>query len=136
MASNLKYSNGTRDAQQNGLITYAGSGAIIRIYDGTQPANANTAITTQTLLVSLPISGSFGTDSNGTITLSAVTSASAVATGTASFFRIVKSDGTTVVMDGSVGTSNADMILNTTAIANTQTVAISSGTIIRANQWP
>lgn len=134
MASNLKYSNGTRDAQQNGLITYAGSGAIIRIYDGTQPANANTAITTQTLLVSLPISGSFGTDSNGTITLSAVTSASAVATGTASFFRIVKSDGTTVVMDGSVGTSNADMILNTTAIANTQTVAISSGTIIRANQ--
>lgn len=134
MASNLKYSNGTRDAQQNGLITYAGSGAIIRIYDGTQPTNANTAITTQTLLVSLPISGSFGTDSNGTITLSAVTSASAIATGTASFFRIVKSDGTTVVMDGSVGTSNADMILNTTAIANTQTVAISSGTIIRANQ--
>ena len=134
MASNLKYSNGTRDAQQNGLITYAGSGAIIRIYDGTQPANANTAITTQTLLVSLPISGSFGTDSNGTITLSAVTSASAVATGTASFFRIVKSDGTTVVMDGSVGTTDADMILNTTAIANTQTVAISSGTIIRANQ--
>lgn len=134
MASNLKYSNGTRNAQQNGLITYAGSNCIIRIYDGTQPANANTAITTQTLLVSLPVSGTFGTDSNGTITLSAITSASAVATGTASFFRIVKSDGTTVVMDGSVGTTNADMILNTTAIANTQTVAISSGTIIRANQ--
>lgn len=134
MPSNLKYSNNTRNAQQNGLITYAGSNCIIRIYDGTQPANANTAITTQTLLVSLPVSGAFGTDSNGTITLSAVTSASAVATGTASFFRIVKSDGTTVVMDGSVGTSNADMILNTTAIANTQTVAISSGTIIRANQ--
>lgn len=134
MASNLKYSTGTRDAQQNGLITYAGSGCIIRIYDGTQPANANTAITTQTLLVSLPIAGSFGTDSSGTITIGAVTSASAVANGTASFFRIVKSDGTTVVMDGSVGTTDADMILNTTAIANTQTVAISSGTIIRANQ--
>lgn len=134
MPSNLKYSNGTRNAQQNGLISYAGSNCIIRIYDGTQPANANTAITTQTLLVSLPIVGSFGTDSNGTLTISSVTSASAVATGTASFFRIVKSDGTTVVMDGSVGTSNADMILNTTAIANTQTVAISSGTIIRANQ--
>lgn len=134
MPSNLKYSNGTRNAQQNGLISYAGSGCIIRIYDGAQPANANTAITTQTLLVSLPIAGTFGTDSNGTITIGSVTSASAVATGTASFFRIVKSDGTTVVMDGSVGTSNADMILNTTAIANTQTVAISSGTIIRANQ--
>jgi hypothetical protein len=134
MASNLNYSNGTRNAQQDGLITFAGSGCIIRIYQGTQPANANTAISSQTLLVSLPIVGSFGTDSNGTITIGAVTSAQAVDTGTAEFFRIVKTDGTTVVMDGSVGTSNADMILNTLAIANTQTVTISSGTIIRANQ--
>lgn len=134
MASNLKYSNGTRDAQQNGLISYAGSGAIIRIYAGSQPANANTAITTQTLLVPLVISGTFGTDSNGTITLSAVTNGTAVATGTASFFRIVKSDGTTVVMDGSVATSGADMNLNNTSIASGQTVSISAGTIIRANQ--
>jgi hypothetical protein len=134
MASNLNYSNGTRNAQQEGLITFAGSGCNIQIYQGTQPANANTAISTQTLLVSLPIVGSFGTDANGTITIGAVTSAQAVATGTAEFFRIVKTDGTTVVMDGSVGTSDADMILNTTAIANTQTVTISSGTIIRANQ--
>jgi hypothetical protein len=134
MASNLKYSNGTRNSQQQGLITFAGSGCLINIYQGTQPANANTAISTQTLLVSLPIAGSFGTDSSGTITISAVTSASATASGTAAFFRIFKSDGTTVVMDGSVGTVDADMILNTTAIANTQTVSISSGTIIRANQ--
>jgi hypothetical protein len=134
MASNLKYSNGTRDAQQQGLITYAGSGAIIRIYDGTQPSNANTAISGQTLLVSLVISGSFGTDSNGTITLSSVTNGTAVASGTGQFFRIVKADGTTVVMDGSVGTSSADMILNNTSIASGQTVSISSGTIIRANQ--
>ena len=134
MSSNLKYSTGTRDAQQNGLISYAGSGCLINIYQGTQPANANTAISTQTLLVSLPIAGSFGTDSSGTITIGAVTSAQAVATGTAQFFRIFKSDGTTVVMDGSVGTTDADMILNTTAIANTQTVVINSGTIIRANQ--
>ena len=134
MASNLKYSNGTRDAQQQGLITYAGTGALIKIYSGTQPANANTAISSQTLLASLPVSGSFGTDSNGTITLSAVTAATAVATGTASFFRIFKSDGTTVVMDGSVGTSAADMILDNTSIATGQTVSITSGTIIRANQ--
>jgi len=133
MASNLKYSNGTRDAQQQGLITYAGSGSIIRLYDGTQPANANTAISTQTLLVSLPIAGSFGTDSNGTITLGSVTSGTAVASGTAGFFRIVKSDGTTVVMDGSVGTSGADMNLNTTTVASSQTVSITAGTIIRAN---
>jgi hypothetical protein len=134
MASNLKYSNGTRDAQQQGLIVYAGTGALIKIYNGTQPANANTAISTQTLLVSLPVSGSFGTDSNGTITIGSVTSGTAVATATADFFRIFKSDGTTVVMDGSVGTSGTDMILDNTSIATGQTVSITSGTIIRSNQ--
>jgi hypothetical protein len=133
MASNLKYSNGTRDAQQTGLITYAGTGSIIRLYDGTQPANANTAISTQTLLVSLTVAGSFGTDSNGTITLGSVTSGTAVASSTATFFRIVKSDGTTVVMDGSVGTSGADMNLNSTVISSGQTVAITAGTFIRGN---
>ena len=133
MASNLKYSNGTRDAQQTGLITYAGTGSIIRLYDGTQPTNANTAISTQTLLVSLTISGAFGTDSNGTITLGTVTNGTAVASSTATFFRIVKSDGTTVVMDGSVGTSGADLNLNTTTIASGQVVGITAGTIIRAN---
>lgn len=134
MPSNLKYSNGTRDAQQQGLITYAGSGCLIRLYQGTQPANANTAISTQTLLVSLTISGSFGTDSNGTLTLGSVTNGTAGASGTADFFRIFKSDGTTVVMDGSVGTSGADLNLNTTTISSGQTVSITAGTIIRANQ--
>lgn len=133
MASNLQYSNGTRDAQQQGLITYAGSNAIIRIYSGSQPANANTAISTQTLLVSLNISGAFGTDSNGTLTFSTVNNGTAVASGTASFFRIVKSDGTTVIMDGSIGTSSADLVLNTTTIATNDTVAITSGTIVRGN---
>lgn len=134
MPSNLKYSNGTRNAQQNGLITYAGSGCLINIYQGSQPANANTAISGQTLLVTLTVSGAFGTDSNGTITLSAVTNGTAVATGTGQFFRIFKSDGTTVVMDGSVATSDADLVLNNTSIATGQVVSISAGTIIRANQ--
>lgn len=134
MASNLKYSNGTRNAQQQGLITYAGSGSIIHIYQGTQPSNANTAISTQTLLVSLVISGGFGTDSNGTLTLGTVTDGTAVATGTAEFFRITKSDNSTVIMDGSVGVSGCDLNLNNTSIATTQVVGISSGTIIRANQ--
>jgi hypothetical protein len=134
MASNLKYSNGTRNAQQNGLITYAGSNALINIYAGTQPANANTAISGQTLLVTLTVTGSFGTDSNGTITLSSVANGTAVATNTATFFRITKSDGTTVVMDGSVGISDADLVLNNTSIATGQVVSISAGTIIRANQ--
>jgi hypothetical protein len=134
MASNLNYSNGTRNAQQDGLITYAGTGAIISLYTGTQPANANTALSGNTKLVDLVISSGFGTDSNGTLTLGTVSNGTAVATGTATFFRITKSDGTTVVMDGSVDTSGADLNITSTSISTGQTVSITSGTIIRANQ--
>jgi hypothetical protein len=129
----LYYSNGLRNAQNNALIAYAGTNAIMKLYSGTQPANANTAITTQVLLVSLPIPGVFGTDVNGTLTLNAVTPSIVVASGTASFFRITKSDNTTVVLDGSVGTASADLILNETDLYPLETVTISSGTIIRNN---
>ena len=39
-----------------------------------------------------------------------------------------------LVMDGSVATSDADLVLNNTSIATGQVVSISAGTIIRANQ--
>jgi hypothetical protein len=129
----LEYSNATRHAQNEGLITYAGTNSLFNIYSGTQPANANTAITTQVLLVSMPIAGVFGTDTNGTLTLGAVTPANASASGTASFFRILKSDSS-VIMDGSVGLTAADLILNTVDIVASQSVDITSGTIIRGNQ--
>jgi hypothetical protein len=129
----LEYSNATRHAQNEGLITYAGSNALFNLYSGSQPANANTAITSQVLLVSMPISGVFGTDVNGTLTLSAVTETNAVGSGTASFFRIFKADNS-VIMDGSVGLSGADLILNTVDIAAGQSVDITAGTIIRGNQ--
>lgn len=128
----LLYSNATRHAQNEGLITYADTNTTFCLYTGTQPANADTAITTQVLLVALPISGVFGTDSDGTLTLSTVTPTNAAATGTTTFFRVFKSDNS-VVMDGSVGTSSADLILNTVDITAGQLVDITAGTIIRGN---
>jgi hypothetical protein len=53
----------------------------------------------------------------GVLTFSAITSDTAAdATGTATFFRAFKADGTTAVYDGSVGTSNADLVIDSTAI--------------------
>lgn len=129
----LNYSNATRHAQNEGLIAFAGTGALFNLYTSFQPANANTPITTQTLLVSLPIPGVFGTDVNGTLTLGSIVTTQAVATGTATFFRIFKSDGTTVVLDGSVGLSNANLILNVVDIVALENVSITSGTLIRGN---
>jgi hypothetical protein len=128
----LYYSNATRHAQNEGLITYVATNSQFNLYSGTQPANANTAITTQVLLVSMPIAGVFGTDTNGTLTLGAVTQTNAAASGTASFFRIFKADNS-VVMDGSVGLSGADLILNSVDIVAGQSVDITAGTIIRGN---
>ena len=129
----LYYSNGLRSAQNNALIAYAGTNAVMRLYTGTQPASANDPITTQTLLVSLPIVGVFGTDSNGVLTLGNVSPSIVVANGTATFFRFTKSDGTTVLLDGSVGTSGADLILNEVLLYPLMTVTITAGTIIRNN---
>jgi hypothetical protein len=85
------------------------------------------------LLVSCPVSGIFGTDSNGTLTLGTVSPSIVVANGVATFFRITKADETTVLLDGSVGTSGADLILNEVTLYPLETVTITSGTIIRNN---
>lgn len=127
MASNLQESTTTQNAMVDALTTLANSG-YLRIYDTPQPADANTAITTQTLLAELRFGATaFGSATSGTATANAITAdSSANNTGTAAWFRVLKSDGTTVLWDGSVGTSGADLNLNTTSIVSGATVSISS----------
>lgn len=106
------------------------NGGFIEIYNGSQPATPDVAVSSQTKLAKLSLSATaFGASSGGTKTANAITSAAALATGTASWFRLFKSDDTTAVFDGSVGTSAADLILTTTAIQVNGTVAVSSLTI-------
>jgi hypothetical protein len=51
------------------------------------------------------------------------------ATGTAAFFRIFQSDGTTAVIDGDVGTTGSDLNLNTTSIVAGGPIQITSMTL-------
>ena len=130
MANNLQISDTAADAQVDALTALADSG-YIRIYDTPQPVDANTAISTQTLLAELRFdSTAFGASSGGTATANAITSdASADNTGTAAWFRVLESDGTTVLWDGSAGSGGTyDLVLNTTSIVSGATVAISSMT--------
>lgn len=103
----------------------------LRIYDGTQPAAGGGALSGNNLLAELTLNAdAFPAASGGVLTANAITSdSSADATGTATWFRIVKSDGTTVLCDGSVGTSGCDLNLNSTSIVATGAVAVSSLTI-------
>lgn len=127
------YNKGMLDGTAN-IKTDSNSGKL-RIYDGTQPTDGDTALGAQNLLAELTMnatafSGPSGTVStNQVLTAGAITNATAALTGTAAWFRLLKSDGTTKIMDGSVGTSGCDLNLNTTSIVSGVTVAVSSLTI-------
>lgn len=136
MANNLNYPAALRNTRLDALTTRAGTSAKIRIYDGTQAADADTAIGAQTLLAELTGNASAfaAAASGGVLTLNAITAdSSANATGTASWFRILDSAGTTVVCDGTVGTSGADLNLTTVSIVAGAAVSVTSFTITEAN---
>lgn len=109
-------------------VTALLDGGTLRIYDGTQPATANTAVSTQTLLAELTFgSPAFGSASNGVSTANAITAdSSANAAGTATWFRALKADGTTPVFDGSVGTSDANLVLSSVSLSTGIAVSVTS----------
>ena len=127
MANNLKLSNDAVNAEADALSVLLDNG-YLRIYDGTQPANADTAISTQTLLAELRFNADAAPSAvAGVLTFNAITQDSnANNTGTASWFRALKSDGSTVMFDGSVGTSGSDLNIATTAIVAGAIVGVTS----------
>jgi len=129
MAVNTQISDAAVNAQADALATLLNNG-YLRIYDGTQAATADTALGAQVLLAELRFNATAApAASSGVLTFNAITpDSSANATGTATWFRCLKSDGTTVVMDGSVGTSAANMIMATTSIVTGVQVSVSSFT--------
>ena len=117
MSLNLKLSETTVNAEADAHSALLNSG-YLRIYDGAQPANADAAIGAQVLLAELRFGATaFAAASGGVAAANTITSdSSANASGTATWYRTLKSDGTTVVSDGSVGTSGANLNLNSVAI--------------------
>ena len=110
--------------------TDIGSGAAtITVYNGTQPATANTALSGNTALATFTLDDpSFGSASAGVITMAGVPrSTTGLAAGTATFFRMFSSDPFTI-LDGDVGTASATLILNTTTISVGVAVSITAGT--------
>jgi hypothetical protein len=99
----------------------------LRIYDGSRPTDANTAVDSQTLLAELGFgSPAFNPAVAGVALATAITPSVAVATGTATWFRTVQSNGTTAVFDGTVGTFNSNLDLNSVAIVITGPISIAS----------
>ena len=130
-AQAFKISAAVGDSMLTTMKAKPNGGSLI-IYSGTEPSNPDTAISGNTALATYTISatacGSNSTSgsfkvctvsfSNGTVTASA--------SGTATWFRILESDGTTADFDGTVGTSGSDINLNSTSITSGGNVTLSS----------
>ena len=116
-----------------GAAIDAGTAAVIEVFSGSVPADAD-ATNAGTLLARMTcsataFSGVADANPGARATFAAVTSGTAVATGTATFFRILTQAGGTVCYQGTVGTATSDMILNTVAVTTGSTVSVTSGTI-------
>ena len=116
------------------LIDAGAAAGTVIIYDGTEPADADTAITTQNVLAQItlddPAFGAASDNSPGAIASASnlpKTDTSADATGTATFFRVLDSNSN-VVMQGDVTATagGGDMTLNSTSIVAGAAVRITS----------
>lgn len=127
MANNPQISYTTANLEANAITAAMNSGKL-RIYDGAVPARADDAIGGSALLAELTMNvTAFGASANGVITANAITAdASANASGTATYYRIWDSAGTTCYIQGTVGTASADMILNSVAISSGAAVTVTA----------
>ncbi len=134
MANNPQFYDATVIAAVNAAAALANNG-FLEIYSGAQPALDGAL--TGTKLAKLTFGATAfaaATASGGTVTATAnaIGSAAALATGTAGYFALLKSDDSTVIASGSVGTASADLVLNSTSISSGVNVSCSSFTITEA----
>jgi hypothetical protein len=120
----LRQATETVNAKADAVAALLDNG-FLRIYDGSRPATPDDPVTTQTLLAELRFgSPAFGPAVEGTITATPIASATAGATGTATWYRALKADGTSAVHDGEVGTEDADLEMDNTLIPSNITVRV------------
>lgn len=119
-----------RNARLAAIVTEAGANAILRILDGTRPATGGA----QTNILSEHVcSAVLGTVAAGVLTFNPIgADTNANNTGTATWGRLLKSDGTTVVYDGSAG---ADVVTTGTGTSSQDTIAVASAAGIQIGNY-
>ena len=120
MSNNPHWAIADINASLNALLSPQ-NGGFVEVYSTatSQPANPDTAIGGGSILLfTCDLSATaYGSATGGVATANTIAAGTAVATGTASWFRVYASNGTTGKMDGSVGTvSGFDLILLSTAV--------------------
>lgn len=111
-----------------GIGSLANSG-YLRIYSGAQPLSGGGAIGASVLLAQFTMNAdAFPPAGGGVIVANAITAAVGLADGNATWYRLLKNDGTTTLIDGSVGLSvdTPDVIIDDVAIETGEAVAVVS----------
>jgi hypothetical protein len=136
MATNAKTSASARNSGLDTVFNVLNSGKFI-VADGTQPTDADTSLGAQVDLADLAFgSTAFAAASAGSKAANAITQdSSANASSTATWATLIISANAfsgARLMDMSVGTSGANLNLNSVAISSGAAVAVSSLTITQA----
>lgn len=108
-----------------------GSAGTLKVYSGARPASPDDGVGAATLLATFTLGNpAFGSSASKVATVNTVAGVTAVATGTAAWFRAANSAGT-AKFDGSVTAtgSGGDLTLGSTSITSGGAVNLTGGTI-------
>ncbi len=130
----VQLSTTVRNARLDAIETAVGASAIMRIRTGAVPANCGTA-DSGTVLATLNLPSDWlAAASGGSKAISGTwQDASADATGTAAHFRIYDSGGSTCHIQGTVGTSASDLIVDSTSFTAGQQFTVTAFTLTDGN---
>lgn len=130
----IQLSTAVRNARLDAIETTVGVAAILRIRDGSVPANCAAADAGTVLAELILPSDWMAAASGGTKgILGTWQDLSANNSGTAAHFRIYDSSGLTCHMQGTVGTAATDMIVTSTAFTAGASFTITSFTLTDGN---
>ena len=129
----IKLSTAVRNAMLDAYEATVGASPKMRILTGSAPANC-AAAQTGTLLCELTLPADWAANASaGAKGLAGSWSGSVTVAGTAGYFRIVDSSGTTCHEQGTIGTSGQDINLTSTALTVGQVLVITAKTLTAGN---
>jgi hypothetical protein len=129
----ISYSNAVKDAKNDAVETAIGTSPKLRIYNGTAPANASTALSGNTLLAEGTLPSDWMAASSGGVKAKAgtwtLTGQSGAGAGTAgTFYRIYDNAGSTCHEQGTLTATGGggDMTIDNNSIADTQSITVAT----------
>jgi hypothetical protein len=129
MANNPHFKLTARHGALDAIRVSVGTTCAFVLYAGAQPADVSTATTAANVSVaSLSCASGFATAAASALTANTITDDSSAAGGSANWFSIEDNGGNRII-DGEVGTSGADLNLNSQTITTGATVSITSFTV-------